>query len=303
MGVAARIAGDRVTDVLVVGGVFREVVDADSDPKLRYGGSGLTAAVTAARIECRVALASYVGSDDEEAVRAELLLAGVDDGPLLTVSGASGTFVFPTEEVPTRPWPMYRPAESIPQQSPLVPEAAVVLAFGIPDFDPVGDGWLRSMLPTTTLIWDRQGWLSRARNADAIIGLPAARKIYLANEAEANEDAEAKGVTRSPAPQPPDGFDVSVIKRGIEGVDVYFRDGLYCHYDHIPTFAVHTVSTIGSGDVFAGAFAGRIAQGDSPASAAKWGCAAASIALQTNDCLLRNSNSESIAALVGSRWM
>ena len=53
-------------DVLVVGGVFREVLKADTAPRLRYGGSGLTASVAAARFGARVALASYVGSEDEQ---------------------------------------------------------------------------------------------------------------------------------------------------------------------------------------------------------------------------------------------
>ena len=52
-------------DVLVVGGIFREVFDADTKPSMRYGGSGLTASVAAARFGVETALASYVGTDDE----------------------------------------------------------------------------------------------------------------------------------------------------------------------------------------------------------------------------------------------
>lgn len=236
-------------------------------------------------------------------MRTELHLAGVDDRTVLTLSGASGTFIFPSEEVPTRPWPMYRPAEATPHQPPMIPRASVVLVFGIPDLDPVADGWLKSLLPSTTLIWDRQGWLSRARNSDAILALSAERKIYLANKEEATEESKGRGMRQATMPQPPDGFDVAAIKQGVNGVDVYVRHGLTSVHEHISAFPVHAKSTVGSGDVFAGVFAGRLALGDSPVAAAEWGCAAASIALQANDILLRDSDRNSIAALLRSRCL
>ncbi len=48
----------------------------------------------------------------------------------------------------------------------------------------------------------------------------------------------------------------------------------------IPAFVVRTSNSIGSGDVFAGAFAARLALGDSPTLASTWGCAAAAKALR-----------------------
>ena len=108
-------------NVLVVGGIFREVLDADTAPKLRYGGSGLTASVAASRFGAAVTLASYIGAEDEEAVRAELELSGVDDSAVLSLAGACGTFLFPTLAGQERPWPMYRPAESLPQELPQIP--------------------------------------------------------------------------------------------------------------------------------------------------------------------------------------
>ncbi|MCL4553510.1 MAG: hypothetical protein M1305_08225, partial [Candidatus Marsarchaeota archaeon] len=65
-------------DVLIVGGIFREILNGDTNATTRYGGSGLTASVAAARFGASVALASYVGSEDESAVRAELRAACVD---------------------------------------------------------------------------------------------------------------------------------------------------------------------------------------------------------------------------------
>src|SRR5687768_5359756 len=104
---ATRDSFKEVIDLLVVGGIFREILNGDTNPRMRYGGSGLGAAISAARLGVRVALASYVGRDDEDAVRSELRLAGVDDSFIISLPGLSGTFVFPTLQESQRPWPMY----------------------------------------------------------------------------------------------------------------------------------------------------------------------------------------------------
>lgn len=285
--VAAEDTGSAVLDVLVIGGIFREVLDADSKPRRRYGGSGFTAAIAAARLGARVALASYVGQEDEEAVRGELRVAGVDDHAVITVTGASGTFVFPTVEDSDRPWPMYRPAESVPAERPQeLPPALVVVAFGIPDYDPVAAGWLNALGRDVTLIWDRQGWLSRARDSRAILALRPARKLYLANETEAVEDAGTDGMDELLAVQPPAGFEVAVIKRGVNGVLVFERSNAGIQMNAVRSFPVAAASTVGTGDVFAGAFAARLARGDSPTEAARWGCAAAAVALESGTNVL-----------------
>ena len=273
-------------NVLVVGGIFREVLDADTSPRLRYGGSGLTASVAASRFGARVALASYVGSEDEEAVRAELQLAGVDDRAVLSVPGASGTFAFPTNEDQERPWPLYRPAESLPEEVPNIPCADIVVAFGIPDCDPVRLGWLGSVEHYATMIWDRQGWLSKARDAKAVLEIKVRKRIYIANELEAFEDARVGSLDQAILVQPPHGFDVAVIKRGENGVIVVEAGESKPSPTIVPAFSVSTSSTIGSGDVFAGAFAASLASGEAPVVASKWGCAAAAISLQANRNLL-----------------
>lgn len=273
-------------DVLVIGGIFREVLDGDTDPRRRYGGSGLVASVAAARFGARVALASYVGAEDEEAVRSELQLAGVDHSAVLSVVGASGTFVFPALDDPKRPWPMYRPAEAFPEDFPQVPEADVVVVFGIPDFDPVALGWLSPEANYETVIWDRQGWLSRARDASAVIGLKARRRIYMANELEAIEDACASSFQDALAEQPPRGFDAAVVKRGAIGVTVIEAEGGIAIQTTIPAFPVRTSSYIGSGDIFAGVFAARLAAGEPIDASANWGCAAAAVSLTGGQNLL-----------------
>ena len=273
-------------DVLAIGGIFREVLDADTTPRQRYGGSGLTSSIAAARFGARVGLASYVGTDDEQTVRAELEVAGVDDRAVLSVAGACGTFVYPTHESREQLGPMYRPAEAVPVEVPEITASKIVLAFGIPDFDPLLEGWLSVVNRQVTVIWDRQGWLSRARDAREILQLDALRRIYLANEYEATYDAQASSFEEAVKVQPVRGFDVAVVKKGVSGVVVIEELHGEVRFTSIPAFPVDTNSTVGSGDVFAGVFAARLALGSSVVKAAKWGCAAAAVSLQTGQNLL-----------------
>ena len=273
-------------DVLIIGGIFREVLDADTAPRRRYGGSGLTSSIAAARFGAQVALASYVGTEDERAVRAELEVAGVDDRAVLAVDGACGTFVFPTYQDQTRLGPMYRPAESLPDKLPEIPAAHIVVAFGIPDFDPIATGWLKGLVEHSTVIWDKQGWLSRPRDASEILRLNAFRSIYVANEDEAIEDARAGSFDEALDRQPPHGFDIAVVKRGETGVVVIEKSLSVISSTAVPSFPVHTASTVGSGDIFAGVFGARLALGDPVIGAARWGCAAASVSLTAGQNLL-----------------
>ena len=288
-------------DVLVIGGIFREVLEGDTEPHRRYGGSGLTAAVAAARFGARVALASYVGTEDEETVRAELQFAGVDHSAVLSVAGASGTFVFPTVDDPRRPWPMYRPGESLPQGLPQVPEADVVIVFGIPDCDPVELGWLGVDENYGTVIWDRQGWLSRARDSAAILRVKTRRRIYVANELEAIEDARTSSFQELFSEHPPRGFNASVVKRGAIDVTVVEAEGGTARQTTVPAFPVDTTSTIGSGDIFAGVFAARLAIGESLDTAANWGCAAAAVSLTVGRNLLSASDYNRASELISGR--
>ncbi len=273
-------------DILVIGGIFREVLDADTNPRRRYGGSGLTSSIAAARFGTRVGLASFVGNDDERAVRAELEAAGVDDSAVLSVPGACGTFVYPTHQRGRHLGPMYRPAEAVPAEVPKVSAFNLVVAFGIPDFDPLAEGWLSEIDHQATVIWDRQGWLSRARDVREVLRLDVSKRIYLANEEEAIEDANVSSLDATLAIQPLSGFDVAVIKRGEAGVLVVEESKERVSITSIPAFQVTTNSTVGSGDVFAGAFAARMALGDSTVTAAKWGCAAAAVSLRAGKNLL-----------------
>jgi ribokinase len=271
--------------LLVVGGIFREILDGDASPKMRMGGSGLTAAIVAARLGAETSLASYVGDEDAGAVHAMLKAAGVEHSALAVLPGASGTFVFPTENPnDPRPWPMYRPAEAVPSEIPELSNADVILAFGIPDFDPIAQGWLNQVPEGASLIWDQQGWMSRARDSRAAANLPPRSKLYLANLDEAREEFPAESVDATFDSLPPPGYHAAVVKRGAEGCTV-ITPGTRPQIESIPGFSLSVSSTIGSGDAFAGALAATLATSDVAAAARTANALAAAFLLCDGDPL------------------
>ena len=181
---------------------------------------------------------------------------------------------------------MYRPAEAVPVEVPEISDSKIVVAFGIPDFDPLFERWLSAVSRQATIIGERQGWLSRARDAREILRLDVLRRIYLVNEYEAIDDPQASSFEEAVAVQPFRGFDVAVVKRGVSGVVVVEEMHGEVRLTSILTVPVDTNSTVGSGDVFAGVFAERLALGNSVIKAAKWGCAAAALSLQASQNLL-----------------
>jgi sugar/nucleoside kinase (ribokinase family) len=177
----------------------------------------------------------------------------------------------------------------------------VILVFGIPDYDPVADGWLRDAGSTATLIWDRQGWLSRARDAGGVVSLSPSRKIYLANVREAAEEAGTADDAAALERQPPAGFSDAVVKLGADGavvVDGTMSDPAIAH---VAAFQVVVATTIGAGDVFAGAIAAGLALGKTLAEAGVLGCAAAAVAIESGDNLLDGSAVVRIRELVEER--
>lgn len=270
-------------DVLVVGGIFREIIGFDSEPKQRLGGSGLTAASAAASVGASVALAGAVGSEDVNDVRELLDGLGVD--PHLSVTeGRSGTFAHASKESAERPWPLYRPAEGRSNAPPPnLAAASLVLLFGVPDFDPVAEGWVDVAARDAVVLWDRQGWLSRARDDAHVLALEASERIYVANASEAAEDSGADEAWALEH-QPPAGYVAALIKRGPKGVLVYRAQAQ--EPDQIGALSVNATSTIGSGDAFAGAVAARLAAGASLPDAARAGCAVAAALIESGHNLV-----------------
>jgi hypothetical protein len=223
-------------------------------------------------------LASYVGEEDAEIVRAMAETVHLRLS-LVELPGASGTFVFGRDQ--SAYWPIYRPAEATPGRIiPAIPQSSTIVAFGIPDFDPIDAGWFASVDKRATLIWDRQGWLSRARDATAISRIPVSRRIFLANEEEAGDEFETSGADLGRV-MPPQGFESAVIKKGADGCIVFTAGGTSTG-EHVPAYPVDSKSTVGSGDVFMGAFAASLSLGLSTVPAVKRANAAASSYLSSD---------------------
>lgn len=269
-------------DVLVVGGIFREIIrqPGDKEPDIRLAGSGLTAAIAASRFRASVSLASFVGSEDVDAAQALLDHASVDTC-LVTLDGASGTFAYAGDADADSPQPLYRPAETSPTSLPDLPEARVLLVFGLPDFDPVRDPSVAvAAAAARTLIWDRQGWLSRTRDARAATSLAATERVLLANAGEAIDEGVLDPGTGDV--HLPPGFNRGVLKDGARGALVVECEGE--RKSLIPAYPVRASSTVGSGDVFAGVVAALLASGEELEAAARQGAGATSIVLASGDC-------------------
>ena len=146
----------------------------------------------------------------------------------------------PLTKVTNNLGPRTVPAEAVPTTIPTLPESKVVLAFGIPDFDPLAEGWLDGLTSQTMVIWDRQGWLSRARDASGVLRLGVSKRIYLANEDEAAVDARTSSFEETMAVQPADGFGVAVVKRGETGVVVAERTPEGVIFTDVPAYPVNT---------------------------------------------------------------
>ena len=84
-----------MTELVVIGGIFREWIPATGGPSVRRaGGSGYVAALTAAALGAKVALVSFVGEEDSGAALTTLNRAGVDTSAVQILPGASGIFAF-----------------------------------------------------------------------------------------------------------------------------------------------------------------------------------------------------------------
>jgi sugar/nucleoside kinase (ribokinase family) len=170
---------------------------------------------------------------------------------------------------------MYRPADSIPVEAPPLPQATIYLVFGFPGFDAVTAGWLSNAPVDSSLLWDRQGWLSKARDSESVSRLPPHNKIYLANLREAKEEYSSDAASSLLAVMPPPGFGAAVIKMASAGVTIVQTAASEAQCEHILGFPVETPASIGSGDVLAGVTAARLANGDPLGDAIAAGNAAA----------------------------
>jgi sugar/nucleoside kinase (ribokinase family) len=87
------------------------------------------------------------------------------------------------------------------------------------------------------------------------------RKIYVANAREAAEEAGTANDAAALERQPPTGFSDAIVKLGADGAAVLDGTTSDNGMARIPAFPVAVSTTIGAGDVFAGAVAAGLAEG------------------------------------------
>lgn len=254
--------------LLVCGGIFIEEITG----RRRLGGSGLTAALAAARYGAEVSLAGWVGASEADEAFVLLDGAGVDRLGVQVLEGATTTYRIADPADLSRPQPGLLQG-AVPHGSlPALPSCPVVLCFGTPGFDVIRARWLDRATDGATLLFDRQGSQSMVMGAAMAATIPAARRILLANVYEAFTETKQGSLAGAAKQLPPENYAATVLKAGPWGVLVLDADG------GEEPFGAHEVSvrsTIGSGDVFAGVLAAQAALGEHLADAVPAATAAA----------------------------
>lgn len=268
--------------LLVIGGIFREAFSSDANQsRLHLAGSGLYAAIAAARLGAEVTLIAPVGTEDCEAAAA---LAGEVriEAHFITTPGASGLFAYERRNGLDL-FRGYRPAEAEFAEDD-VPELAAgfdqVLLFGHPQWDPCASPRVAVLTTGAHLLFDRQGWLSRTRSSAAAAALPAAERLTLANFGERIDEFGLAAAMNLDMP-PSSGFHAAIVKDGRWGAHLLESGG----HRELAAFATKIEGDLGSGDVFAGALAAALDRGEDLCGAARAAAAAAAVAIAEPDPL------------------
>lgn len=262
--------------LLVAGGIFLEEVRG----RRRLGGSGLTAALAAARFGTDVSLAGWVGASEADEAFALLDAAGVDRLGILVLDGATTVYRIGDPADLTMPLPRLIQGAVPDAEVPALPSAGVVLYFGTPGFDPIERRWLDRASEGATLLFDRQGSQSAVLGARMAFTVPAARRVLLTNVHEALSETIARSLSDAINGLPPEGFTDAIVKEGPWGSTLVDR-----HRQERPigAYDITIQSTIGSGDVFAGALAAALCHGTGLAAAANQATAAAAAWMSGHD--------------------
>jgi fructose-1-phosphate kinase PfkB-like protein len=254
--------------LLVCGGLFVEQLAR----RRRIGGSGLTAALTAARLGADVSLASWVGREEADEAFALLDDANVDRVGVQILDGLTTTYKISDPADLAAPTPRLTQG-AVPHRSrPALPAARLVLCFGTPGFDAIERGWLDRPVENATLVFDRQGAQSKISGPAMAAMLPASTRIMLTNVHEVLTETRARNLVGAIHHLPPDGFEAAIVKAGPWGATVIGPGG-----SEVPVgaYPVTVGNSIGSGDVFGGALGARLLAGDELPVAAGVAAAAA----------------------------
>ena len=266
--------------VLVLGALHHDVVvDAPRLPAVdetlpgtgvdyRFGGKGGNQAVAAARMGASVSMAGRVGRDEAAAaILSALDGSGVDRSLVLEADAPTGMSVAIT--LPSGDYgAVIVSGANLENDGNVfwsVPPATVLLQNEIPESANLA---LVRRLPSETLL------IVNAAPARPLPDELAARTdVLILNR------VEAEGLTGATDPEEAsralEGLvrGTVVLTLGADGV-VLARDGKVSHH---PAFRVDVVSTHGAGDMFAGALAARLTDGEPMAQALRFAQAAAAL--------------------------
>ena len=236
------------------------------------------AASAASRLGASTSILAPVGSEDHDLALALAEEAGITS-LFIESPGASATFAYETRGE-RRVVRGYRPATSRPAvgELPALGERpSVVLIFGHPEWDPCASEPVRDITADSTLLFDRQGWMSATPGATDALSLPAAVRISLSNAGELDEEENGEAVSWGSLPLR--GFDASVVKDGPWGTHLFVAGQRLSFQAH----ALSPTDEIGSGDVFAGSLAASLARGYSLESGCPRAVAAASVSISSSE--------------------
>lgn len=269
-----------MSGIVVLGALHHDVVvDAPRMPRLdetlpgtrvdyRFGGKGGNQAFAAARMGARVAMAGRVGRDSAaETIRSAMDAAGIEHSLVLETDAPTGMSVaitLPSGEYGAVTVPganLENDGEFSWQEPPLagllqneIPEAANLAFASCLPFD---SRLIANAAPARRLP------IELAERIDLlIVNLVEAEGLTGHQDPEAALTALA-GMVRGAA----------ILTRGSEGA-ILLENGRMTHH---PAFSTKVVSTHGAGDMFTGALAARIIEGDSLKSALQFAQAAAGL--------------------------
>jgi hypothetical protein len=134
------------------------------------------------------------------------------------------------------------------------------------------------------------------KDAASAAGVVARSRIYLANVGEAAQEVGGATPEELLENHPLPGFEFALLKNGRWGTTLL--DGRV--RTPIPAFRVDTSTTVGSGDVFAGALAARLARGDDIGAASTVAAAASAIAISEDSPLLDRSVHQKIEQMLAT---
>ena len=269
-----------MSGVLVLGALHHDVVvDAPRMPAAdetlpgtgvdyRFGGKGGNQAVAAARMGAKVAMAGRVGRDEAAAtILSTLDAAGVDRSLVLEADAPTGMSVAIT--LPSGDYGAVIVSGANLQNDGnvlwTVPPAAVLLQNEIPES---ANLVLARRLPVDTLL------IMNAAPARALPDELAARTDFLIVNR-----VEAQGLTGKANPEDAARALARLIRGAVvltQGADgaLLAQGGSVTHH---PAFRADVVSTHGAGDMFTGALAARLCDGDPLGAALRFAQAAAAL--------------------------